>query len=712
MTLSKKTKDQLVAEVKKLQRKIEALQKKDGKTRLLPGSKESSLNLQDSKWESFFKNSTNTILIVDRKGVILDINRVSKAVKKVDVVGKKASDFVAKEAAKIMKEALEAVFTTKKPKEYKTWRIDKNNVTYYYKSRATAIIENKKVVAVIIDANEITSEIALHESEAKFRMLAENATDLIYRCRVFPDFCYEYISPSVKTITGYSAEDFYSQPFLGFKIVHPDDVHLLGDSESLIKKKSKISNVKGPEVVVRWIKKDGSVIWTETRNKPVFDKKKQLIAIEGISRDITMQRASEEKLKDSEERFKILSNATFEGIIFSENGEIIDANDQFVKMYGYKSSKEIIGKKLIDDFVVEEQRGLARKLVRLPITKPWEVDTITKDGSIITVESKGQNIPYFGKTIRATVIYNITERKQYEFNLRESERTLSTLMNNLPGMAYRCNNDDKWTMRFVSKGFQEITGYGPKEIINNKKRTFADIIHPDDRSLGKKEIRKALETHSPFEIEYRLITASGQAKWVWEKGEGVFSEEGNLLFLEGFISDITDKKQFELELKRSRENYKSLVDYTPDGVIIHKDGIIKFANPSALKIVGVDGFEELDGVSALNFILPEYHQQTIDRIKLAKEGLDLDFVEIKMKNKKGEIVVLETKSILIKFNGEEAIQVVFHDVSEKNLLLKEQARAQIAEETNVSINTALGRMRYALINLRRLIKEKEIILEM
>ena len=77
---------------------------------------------------------------------------------------------------------------------------------------------------------------------------------------------------------------------------------------------------------MRWIKKDGSVIWTETRNKPVFDKKKRLIAIEGISRDITQQKISEEKSKDSEERFKILSNATFEGIIFSENGKIIDAN--------------------------------------------------------------------------------------------------------------------------------------------------------------------------------------------------------------------------------------------------------------------------------------------------------------------------------------------------------------------------------------------------
>ncbi|HLC82272.1 MAG TPA: PAS domain S-box protein, partial [Bacteroidia bacterium] len=587
MTLSSKTKSELIIEVKKLQRKLDLVQKKHPQKLSHP-----SPTLKDTKWDSFFKNSLNIIIIVDRKGIILDINKVTKARKKEDVVGKSAYSFVAKDAEKNMKTAIEKVFKTKKSHEYNTWRVDEKGASHFYKSKATAIIENKKVVAAVIDATDITNEIESHiqlkESEAKFRMLAENATDLIYRCRLFPDFCYEYISPSVKTFTGYSAEEFYAQPFLGFKIVHPEDVHLLGDSENLIKNKSKISNVKGPEVTVRWIKKDGSVIWTETRNKPVFDKQKRLIAIEGISRDITKQKTSEEKLKDSEERFKILSNATFEGIIFSENGKIIDANDQFVEMYGYKSSKEIIGKKLIDDFVVEEQRDLARKFVRLPITKPWEVDTIKKDGTIITVESKGQNIPYFGRTIRATVIYNITERKQYEFNLRESERTLSTLMNNLPGMAYRCDNDDMWTMRFVSKGFQELTGYNPKDIVYNKKRSFADIIHPNDRNHVKKEIRKAVEKISPFEIEYRLITASGQAKWVLEKGEGVFSEDGNLLFLEGFITDIGDKKQFEQELKRSRENYKSLVDYSPDGVIIHIDGIVKFANPSALKMIGVD----------------------------------------------------------------------------------------------------------------------------
>lgn len=699
MTLSKKTKSELILEVKKLQRKLDLVQKKQA-----PKHSKNIPTLTDSKWDSFFKNSLNIILVVDKSGKILDINRVASTTKKENVVGKKVYSFVEKEATKTIKKALDGVFSTKKSQEYNSWREDEKGVVHYYKSKATAIIENKKVVAAVIDATEITNEVSSHlqlkESEQKFRMLAENATDLIYRCRVFPEFRYEYISPSVKTITGYSAEDFYAQPYLGFKIVHPDDIHLLGDSENLIKKKSKIRNVKGPEVTVRWIKKDGSVIWTETRNKPVFDKEKRLIAIEGISRDITKQKTSEEKLKDSEERFKILSNATFEGIIFSENGKIIDANDQFVQMYGYKSSKEIIGKNLIDDFVVEEQRGLARKFVRLPITKPWEVDTIKKDGSIITVESKGQNIPYFGKTIRATVIYNITERKQYEFNLRESERTLSTLMNNLPGMAYRCDNDDKWTMRFVSKGFQELTGYNPKDIVNNKKRAFSDIIHPSDRNLGKKEIKKALDTHSPFEIEYRLITATGQAKWVWEKGEGVFSDDGKLLFLEGFITDIDDKKQFELELKRSRENYKGLVDYSPDGVIIHVDGIVKFANPSALKLIGVNDFDELENTPVFDFILPDYHQNVLERTSKTKEGANLDFIEIKIKNRKGEIIELETKPTLIRFNGQEAIQVVFHDVTAKKQLLKEQTRAQIAEETNELLEQEITKRKVIQLQLQ------------
>jgi PAS domain S-box-containing protein len=811
MTLSKKTKDELITEVKKLQRKIESLQKK--KIADAPASHASLPNLRDSKWESFFKNSLNTIVIVNRSGVILDINKLSKGRKKEEVIGKKVYDFVDKASVKEIRSSIANVFDTGKSQEYNSWRTDAKGQTYYYISKVTAVIEDKKVVAAVIDASEITREIsvqkklkeseerfrtlaqnatdvvfryqvypeykqeyispsienitgyspedyykdpllsikiihpedqhivheqsigevvgkpfalrwvhkkghiiwaetvnspvkdkkgrviayegisrditerkkaelALHESEAKFRMLTENATDLIYKFCFYPQAHYQYVSPAANALTGYSPEEFYADPLLGFRIVHPNDVHLLGDSERLIKEKAKLRDVKEPEIIVRWIKKDGSTVWTETRNKPIFDENNRLIAIEGISRDVTKQKLSEEKSKDSEERFKQLSNATFEGIVFSENGKIIDANDQFVEMYGFRSSKEILGKNLIDDFVVEEQKSIARKYVRLTIPKPFEVDTLKKDGTIITVETKGQNIPYLGRNIRATVIYNITERKQYESSLRESERTLSTLMNNLPGMAYRCENDEKWTMRFVSKGFQELTGYNPKDIINNKKRAFSDIIHPKDRNLGKEEIRKALKAQAPFEIEYRLITASGEPKWVWEKGEGVFSDDGKLLFLEGFITDIGEKKQFELELKRSRENYKSLVDYSPDGVFIHIDGKVVFANPSALKLAEIEDREEAMKYTLFDFLLPEYHEQVMERVKDVATGASQSFIEVQIKTLKGEIKEVETKPILIKFNGKDAILTVVHDISTQKLLLREQARAQIAEETN------------------------------
>ncbi|MGZ4116430.1 MAG: PAS domain S-box protein, partial [Bacteroidia bacterium] len=823
--LSKKTKTELISEVKKLQKKVEHLQKKQASPKA-----RSQPSLKDSKWESFFKNSLNTIVVIDKKGVVLDINRASRGRTKGMIIGKSIYSFIAKEAVKDVKKAISRVFSTKKSQEYTSWRIDEKGNSFYYKSKATAIIENKKVVAAVIDAFETTSEIiaeiklkeneerfrtlaqnaldvvfrycvfpeykqeyispsikkvsgyspeeyykdpflglkiihpddqhlvnenaiekvvgkpfvlrwihkkgnivwtetinnpikdkkgkiiafegisrditerkkaelALSESETKFRMLTENATDLIYRYKIFPEAKYEYVSPSVKAFTGYSPEDFYANPLLVFKIIHPDDLHLVGDSEKLIKEKARLSNIKQPEITVRWIKKDGSIIWTETRTKPIFDGNKRLIALEGISRDVTAQKLSEEKSKESEERFKIISNATFEGIVFTENGKIIDANDQFIKMYGFNSPSEFIGKHIVDDFVVAEQKIMAKKLLRLAKSEPYEVQTKRKDGTIITVETKGQNIPYFGKNIRATVIYNITERKQYEFNLRESERTLSTLMNNLPGMAFRCDYDESWTMRFVSKGFQELTGYNPKDIINNKKRAFSDIIHPSDRNAGLKQIKNAIKTKTPFEIEYRLITASGQAKWVWEKGEGVFGDNGELLFIEGFITDITDKKQFELELKRSRENYKSLVDYSPDGVIIHIDGIIKFANPSALNIIGVSGFEELENLNAFDFILPEYHDQMIERIERTKAGEDLDFVEIKIKNIKGEIIVLETKSIRIRFNGQEAVQIVFHDVSAKKQLQKERSRARIAEETNELLEQEITKRKVTQLQL-------------
>lgn len=156
--------------------------------------------------------------------------------------------------------------------------------------------------------------------------------------------------------------------------------------------------------------------------------------------------------------------------------------------------------------------------------------------------------------------YNPPGRQQrLEADLRESRRTLETLMSNLPGMVYRCRNDMNWTMEFVSDGCIELTGYAPEDLINNRTIAFGDLIYSDDHEKGWHRVQEALRLKEPYERTYRISTATGEMRWVWEKGRGVFSEDGTLAALEGFMSDITHYKKTDAELKRHRNHLEDLV---------------------------------------------------------------------------------------------------------------------------------------------------------
>lgn len=136
--------------------------------------------------------------------------------------------------------------------------------------------------------------------------------------------------------------------------------------------------------------------------------------------------------------------------------------------------------------------------------------------------------------------------------LDENRRFLANLLANLPGMAYRCQNDPNWTMEFVSQGCVELTGYQPEDFVHNQQISFKEVIHPQYRQQIWDAWQKAVNLRQPFQQEYALITASGQEKWVFEQGIGVF-EHDRLLALEGLIIDVSDRKRLEnqrLEMER------------------------------------------------------------------------------------------------------------------------------------------------------------------
>ena len=147
------------------------------------------------------------------------------------------------------------------------------------------------------------------------------------------------------------------------------------------------------------------------------------------------------------------------------------------------------------------------------------------------------------------LIQDITERKAVESALWESERSKSVLLANLPGMAYRCDHDRDWTMRFVSEGCYALTGYRSESLLGNRDLSFNDLIVPEYRDSLWNEWERVLARRLPFKFEYEIMTASGQRKWVLEMGQGVLDKSGSVEALEGIIIDITDRKEQEMKLR-------------------------------------------------------------------------------------------------------------------------------------------------------------------
>ena len=174
-----------------------------------------------------------------------------------------------------------------------------------------------------------------------------------------------------------------------------------------------------------------------------------------------------------------------------------------------------------------------------------------------------------------------------EHELRESRRSVTTLMSNLPGMAYRCRNDRNWTMEFVSEGCRGLTGYEPADLIDSARLSFGQLIHPDDLDYVWNGVQSALREQRPFRLTYRVRTIANEEKWVWEQGRGLLAPTGEILALEGFIADITDNKRLEEALRAANEYNRSLIEASPDPIVIlNRQGTITDANAATQLLTG------------------------------------------------------------------------------------------------------------------------------
>ena len=325
------------------------------------------------------------------------------------------------------------------------WRRDGTPIPVEYSSYP--IVRDGAAEGAIVTFVDTTerryAEEKLKESEERFRLLAENAKDIIYRYRLKPTPGFEYVSPSAAEITGYTPEEHYADPELGLKLVHPDDTHIL---EEFLRSPESAGRV----LTLRWINKEGRVIWTEQQISLFYDDQGELAAIEGIGRNITERKEVEDALRRSEERFRsLVQNASDIIAILEVDGTIRYVSPAIAKVLGLRTA-DVVGKNAVA-FVdpvdrTEATRIFAEARKEPGISPPVELRLRHEDGTWRHVEINRSNL-LDDPAVRGIVfnLRDVTERKVAEEQLRR--RAFHDLLGGLQGRSLLLESEQEQSSR-------------------------------------------------------------------------------------------------------------------------------------------------------------------------------------------------------------------------------------------------------------------------
>jgi len=297
------------------------------------------------------------------------------------------------------------------------------------------------------------------------------------------------------------------------------------------------------------------------------------------------RKLAEVALRESECKARAIINQSLQFIgLVSPDGILLDANRAALELVGV-TPQDVYNKPFWESPWWNHSAELQNKLresIKLAAAGEdirFETNHQTSDGSLRYVDFSLRPV----KNEQGDILYiipeghDITERKLAQENLMESQRKLATLMGNLPGLAFRCKNDMDWSMMFLSKGCFELTGFYPQEFEDNLQNSYGKLIHKDDKDMVWQKVQESLKKHTFWAVEYRIHTKEELEKWVWEQGCGIYSNTGELEALEGFITDITDRKRAEEVLIKSEARLSALLSSMKD-VIFEIDLNGRFEN--------------------------------------------------------------------------------------------------------------------------------------
>lgn len=595
----------------------------------------------EEKFRNLFDYSNDSIILHTLEGKILDVNKRAQ-----EQFGYGRNEFESMNIAQLHPEyALEILrkaFQYIKMQGYVTFEIDfkKINDEIFPAEVSSSLFEvggEFIIQGIVRDITERRqSEEKLKASEENYRAIFESVNDAIMIHDAATGKPLD-TNPKMVELLGYEKEELAQLKFGDWSTGDP-----------IARQKEAMRRIKeaslGKSQFFEWHvkRKDGRLIWAEINLKSAVIRGEKCVL--SVVRDITKRKLAEEALREREEKLRAIFDSAADGIAETDlSGKILKVNKAVLRIYDSDSEENFIGKNALEFFnPLEKMRILKayRNTYYNSISENNEFEALKIDRTPFPIQMTSSVLRDDGGNPIGfvAIIRDITERKHAENKLRESERKLNTLVNNLPGMAYRCLNDEKYTMKFISRGCKELTGYDSWELIDSQMISFIDVIHPDNREQAKEQVKSSIMKGDQYELSYRIITKDGIIKWVWERGLQVRNELTDEIFLEGIIEDITDKRASEEALRRSEKRFRLASSISTDLIYewdIHSDVLIWYGGMD--EQLGYEPGEILRTIEGwIDLIHPDDAKRLEHSVELQRTSTEPISEEYRVQHKSGE----------------------------------------------------------------------------
>ena len=489
-------------------------------------------------------------------------------------------------------------------------------------------------------------------------------------------------------------------------IVRPDGTPMLPDeyaSVRALKEKHIVENVK-----MGIVKPDNTTTWISVNAAP--------LPLEGYGvviayNNITERKLAEESLRESEERFRLLSQGLFEGIVIHDEGKIIDANEAFVAMFGY-DLPELIGKNALD-FATPELREIAERHIRTGSEEPYEGVALRKEGSTLDVEVRGKNIPYKGRMVRVTALMDVSERKQAEVVLHLEKENFRNSLDDSP-LGVRIATIEGDTI-YANKALLDLYGYD--SLGELQKKPLKDRYTPESyvEAQERKHQREQGDLSATgYEID--IIRKNGEIRHLQ-----VFRKEvlwdGVRQFQVIYI-DITERLLAEKTLRESKEKFRNITEQVADVIFMtNKRGHFTYISPSATSLFGYSQ-EEMISMSFVKFLAKSEATRAMTEFNLSmRSGQKRENHNFLMKHKDGSTFTGELtanafyendmvtgiigviRNITERLQAEEEIRkskILLEDLHKHLNEIRENERALISREIHDQIGQSLTALKLDL----------------